>query len=79
MVCRSSNRMSRSEASDDTDEAKAGPTLQHGGKLPGQVVRILDAGVHAKTAGGREAVRRVACQEHVALQGRRVALQSATS
>lgn len=33
-------------------------------QLPGQVVRVLDARVHAKAAGRREAVRRVPGQEH---------------
>lgn len=43
-------------------------TMQDCCQLPRQVVRILDAGIHAKAAGWREAVRRVASQQHVALQ-----------
>jgi len=36
-------------------------------QLPGQVVRVLDARVHAEAAGRREAVRRVPGQEHAAV------------
>ena len=36
-------------------------------QLPGQVVRVLHPRVHAEAAGGREAVRRVARQEHAPL------------
>jgi hypothetical protein len=42
-------------------------TVQHRRKLPGQVVGVLDAGVHAKAASRRKAVSRIASKKHVAL------------
>jgi len=49
----------------DDETAHLSLTLQDGGELPGEVVRVLDASVHAKAPGGREPVRRVARQQHV--------------
>lgn len=43
-------------------------TLQHRGQLPGQVVGVLNAGVHAEAASRREAVRRIPRQKDPTLQ-----------
>ncbi len=40
-------------------------TLQDGSELPSEVVRVLNARVHAEAASGGEAVRRVARQQHM--------------
>ena len=42
------------------EEAVAAPALDHGGKLPGQIDRVADPGVHAKAAGGRHHMRCIA-------------------
>jgi hypothetical protein len=48
-----------------------GPAPQHIDQLPGEVVRVLHAGVQAEAAGRREAVGRIADQEDALLAERR--------
>src|SRR5262249_57620148 len=36
------------------------PALQNGGELPGEIGAVVDAGIHAEAAGGREQMRSVA-------------------
>ena len=40
------------------EQAIAAPAFDRGGKLPRQIDHVLDAGIHAKTAGRRHDVRR---------------------
>src|SRR5262249_59868951 len=42
------------------EQRRSPPAVEHRLDLPGQVVRVLDAGVHAEAARGGEAMRRVA-------------------
>ncbi len=49
------------------EEVEAGFGAKHRGELPGEVVRVLDAGVEAESPGWRKAVRSIAGKEDAAL------------
>lgn len=46
------------------EQGVGGPSADHGGELPGEVVRIADPGVHPVPAGRRDHMGRVARQQH---------------
>ena len=47
--------------------ARAALPFQHGRKLPGQIVRILNAGIGAARAERRDLMRRIADEDHAAM------------
>ena len=49
------------------EEVRAGLVAEHRGELPGEIVRVLHAGIEAEPAGRREAVRGIAGEEEAAL------------
>jgi hypothetical protein len=48
------------------DSGAKGVTVQDGCELPGQIMSVLNACVHAEAAGGREPVRSIASQQDTA-------------